>query len=119
MQFDSCACLDASAGLDHISCGPWRACGRSQAWEIPFCSGGHGTNLSLVLQLVPRRAGNRDARGEAPGTGAGWSCCASSVSLCAGTATLGFRGASGKASPECALWLGQLLVKPSSWVSQI
>lgn len=44
MQFDNCACLDASAGLDHISCGLWRACGLSQAWwsqHKPFpCAAG-------------------------------------------------------------------------------
>lgn len=61
MQFDSCACLDASAGLDHISCGLWRACGLSQAWEIPFCSGGHGTELSPVLQPFLRGASSEAA----------------------------------------------------------
>lgn len=99
MQFDSGACLDASAGLDHISCGLWRACGLSQPWEIPFCSGGHGTKLSPVLQLVLR-----GARSEAAGLGG-----PSSFSVLALP-----KGASGR--DPC---LGQVLLAHSSWMSQI
>lgn len=54
MQFDTCAHLDASAHLDHVSCGLWRPCGLSQAWEIPFCSSGHCINLSPVLEACPQ-----------------------------------------------------------------
>lgn len=51
MQFDT---LDAAGHLDHVSYGPWRPCGLSWAWKIPFCSGGHCIDLSPVLQACPQ-----------------------------------------------------------------
>jgi len=54
MQFDSCAYSDAPAHLDHVSCGPWRPRGLSQAWEIPFCCGGRCINLPRVPQAGPQ-----------------------------------------------------------------
>lgn len=107
MQFDSCAYLDAPALLDHISCGPWRPCGLSQAWEIPFCSGGHCINLSPVPQARPQACAVQ-------GTGIpqvkllGWKLGGSAVlppspsvlPLCWQSQPAGIWGASGKASPE-------------------